>query len=824
MPQKLINVGTVASDATYDSPRTMAIKINENFAEVYSGSGVTSTFSAIGASARPVQDRLREIISVEDFRKDPATGLDRSDDATLAAAIARLPATWEVGTPLTLGARVYTFTSSATQTVVSRFSLIGVPGSTVLRVDPNSATKNQIILYDPVTAAVAAGDTRPTYQITQEMMANPLPSLYFFGIRFEGNWGKPHPTTPGTFMFSEQGPSLVVIKCFENLTFEHCVFSGSRGFSVQPRIGRKAQFLNCRVEKSVRDGIACWDTEDLLVDGCTLVSTDDDAVSSQCSTDSGFAVRSRVTVVNSSFVDCNGINLGAAKVAKIAHCSFDRLHSSAFYCGISTQGVTGETQNMMIDVSHITVTDSLGRSWFVNGLTARPGGAFTMFNEHFDKKGLAAVPGYNDPATGTVVSNLPYYWANRVNLDSIPTGATKHISITHFTVDRTRPAVAKYSDWKAETAGRSDDPSGDNRFKAFAGTKGWRDDAVEDLTLDGFGFDIRGPIWDMSVGPGYIGTRQKGVVFRLNPLVTQRDMLFQRVRFTRVTFRGQGFNAIDVGSGFFETLSQQDISFKDCEFDLDPEFKHSNRLLDGNGAPTGAWGASGAPIAINLANIAGIRVEDCRFKNTYFAIVDAATINFNSYKDNILVCDPFTVNYNAANLGVAVVRPPGDTYWIEVWDCDPRSPTYDTIKNLCAKQLNSSNGSVSAQLTGKYVAGMRLRNLFANTAAQGYAGDWHRLTTGTGHVVGTDWIQSWNSFGNGDTPFPGSALLLRSSGSGVPQLLASGTTTNIDAQITPQGTGKVRFGTLVANADAAITGYILIKDEAGTLRKLAIIA
>jgi hypothetical protein len=60
-------------------------------------------------------------------------------------------------------------------------------------------------------------------------------------------------------------------------------------------------------------------------------------------------------------------------------------------------------------------------------------------------------------------------------------------------------------------------------------------------------------------------------------------------------------------------------------------------------------------------------------------------------------------------------------------------------------------------------------------------------------------------------------------GSG-PQLSAVGSDTNIDLTLTPKGTGNVRFGTLTASADAAITGYITIKDSGGTVRKLAVIA
>lgn len=55
------------------------------------------------------------------------------------------------------------------------------------------------------------------------------------------------------------------------------------------------------------------------------------------------------------------------------------------------------------------------------------------------------------------------------------------------------------------------------------------------------------------------------------------------------------------------------------------------------------------------------------------------------------------------------------------------------------------------------------------------------------------------------------------------QFLAQGSDTNIDIQLTPKGSGNVRLGTLVASADAPVTGYITIKDSGGNLRKLAVI-
>lgn len=68
-------------------------------------------------------------------------------------------------------------------------------------------------------------------------------------------------------------------------------------------------------------------------------------------------------------------------------------------------------------------------------------------------------------------------------------------------------------------------------------------------------------------------------------------------------------------------------------------------------------------------------------------------------------------------------------------------------------------------------------------------------------------------------------LAVSGSGSagGLVTFTATGGDTNIDLALTPKGTGLVRFGTRTASADAAITGYIEIKDSAGTTRRLAVI-
>lgn len=69
----------------------------------------------------------------------------------------------------------------------------------------------------------------------------------------------------------------------------------------------------------------------------------------------------------------------------------------------------------------------------------------------------------------------------------------------------------------------------------------------------------------------------------------------------------------------------------------------------------------------------------------------------------------------------------------------------------------------------------------------------------------------------------GNDYLLTRSSTGQGRLDAAGASTNADVYLVPKGTGNVKFGTHTASADAAVSGYITIKDSTGATRKLAVI-
>jgi hypothetical protein len=92
-----------------------------------------------------------------------------------------------------------------------------------------------------------------------------------------------------------------------------------------------------------------------------------------------------------------------------------------------------------------------------------------------------------------------------------------------------------------------------------------------------------------------------------------------------------------------------------------------------------------------------------------------------------------------------------------------------------------------------------------------------------GHIFRTNG-GAQNQFIVGHTASAVNFILATGSATGnATSISAAGSDTNIDLALTPKGTGVVRFGTLTATSDVAITGYIEVKDSAGNVRKLAVI-
>lgn len=113
-----------------------------------------------------------------------------------------------------------------------------------------------------------------------------------------------------------------------------------------------------------------------------------------------------------------------------------------------------------------------------------------------------------------------------------------------------------------------------------------------------------------------------------------------------------------------------------------------------------------------------------------------------------------------------------------------------------------------------------------------FSGTTNRLLQERSGVVALSGDTTVTANGNNAVRFIGAAstanwLVIASAATGkAPAIFpaAASSDTNVDIELRPKGTGRVWIGAWTSNADAAVNGFITVKDSTGTLRKLATIA
>lgn len=188
-----------------------------------------------------------------------------------------------------------------------------------------------------------------------------------------------------------------------------------------------------------------------------------------------------------------------------------------------------------------------------------------------------------------------------------------------------------------------------------------------------------------------------------------------------------------------------------------------------------------------------------------------------------------------------------NTRYGEEWLADGRCyhNTFTTVGNTIAAnngQIYLDNGSLGARLAAN--GDLRIDN---NGTGGTYFNTSGGLQFGVTHTGGaTSWLLATGGVGGGTLSVGGAAnssINLRGSGSGSvflgnsaanyvrvnnastttpPQVRAEGSDIDVDLLLGGKNAGVVRFGTLTASGDAAMSGYITIKDAAGTTRKLMV--
>lgn len=168
--------------------------------------------------------------------------------------------------------------------------------------------------------------------------------------------------------------------------------------------------------------------------------------------------------------------------------------------------------------------------------------------------------------------------------------------------------------------------------------------------------------------------------------------------------------------------------------DLDPEGRSYARSRPGSGATyrfDGTWNLAGALPGIYAPNVKGVTYRGNHFRNVSRPFnKHAETLSW----DNVLYCYPVTVGgFSTSNKGIGFLPMPGESFRYVVCGCDPSSSDFNKVLNVMAEFATAQPAS------GFYVAGWLVRDTLMPIASNQQRMGWRRLTTGSGHVAGTDW-------------------------------------------------------------------------------------
>lgn len=516
-----------------------------------------------------------------------------------------------------------------------------------------------------------------------------------------------------------------------NLRIINMTMTGSRFMGVTTLECDDIEVSGCRLTKFYRDGLHLKNSRNVRVTNNYFRYIGDDAIALSLRTavyldlteeDPG---RDNLLISGNQIEDSNGILVLGAKNAIITNNTMNRCTFRAMYLGYSASFESGDTTPHGLIVTGNIINDMLPVSLFGETSNVATGLRIT----HYGPVGTDGVPGQPDSSNLIVKPYDGFYDVN--TNDGASTAPGPHsILISGNKFRRTLPAVAAYSDWGRGTPwhkGETLDP------------------AVTEAILDGTNQDatsiqITGSARNFQI----IDNEFSGVAdpVHLRTPATNTPTPWENGLIARNIFEDFGGSGtgtrVDPFYGLRIIGGTNAVKVVDNIFDGDPYHRAADRNSDGS------WANGTVSVhCISLNSDSGtfgdqegnIVISGNSFQN--------ALVVFSPFEDyeqlvgvNELICEPTGSNYQATNKGIGTV-PSGPSWRVVVADCDPTSATFG--------QTITAPPSTSAAMptTGTFFAQTfveKLTKVPEGTAADRYIiWGWIRITTGSNHVLGTDW-------------------------------------------------------------------------------------
>lgn len=520
--------------------------------------------------------------------------------------------------------------------------------------------------------------------------------ITFEDIAIQSDWGT------GDYV---QRSHLMELHTTGAVNVHRCRFSDSRFFNVVLSGARRVHITGSEFYRSVADGIHCSGCQNVTIDGNFFQFINDDAIAVHTDDTDPSPVQAGIVISNNRIIDSQGIATLGGKHVTIVGNSITRAHTRAISVGApgSVEGntavlsatITGNVIDTVFDGS--AFSGASGSSvWYIVVTSAVP-----------TTNGSGYV-GQRDGAGG-IISPFPYLYTNNTDA-SPPVAGNWNVNISGNVCTRSLAPVAQYSDYGfGQRIGRSG-PANPAITAAILGS------AYPQI-------HIRNHAQNMNIAGNMLWGGGYGI--HLDGAASSAYL----------SWRNVSINGNQIGnfvtSGIY-CEGEGVASLKNNLLDGDPLHVHAQRLANGKwtsstDALSGIWVAG-----MNIASIGN------EFRNLG-TIYRGSTPNESAWGCNVVYCDPaVAVGWDANNIGIGnVQRPLLIDSRVVIEDGDPASATYGQVLSVC------QNGATVIPAAGKYPLGWYVRNTapaVAGAASSQYIiQGWMRMTTGSAHVLNTDW-------------------------------------------------------------------------------------
>lgn len=551
--------------------------------------------------------------------------------------------------------------------------------NTTLRGDGDAS----ILFFDDTPSVVRSGNDM--------LVASNTSNIAFENFKVEG--------TALTYLNETNQKQCFTGSNIDGLRMNNVTITGTRFMATAFSYVKNGVFTNNRLSYCVRDGIRATNSNNIVVSNNVLSNVSDDAIALHAINTA--AIPGAGFVVTGNTLDaCQGIKILGAKLAVVKDNIIRRATRGPIDIELSSSA-EGTTPVFDIDVSNNQVIDAFGSLGTNYGILVATAMGRT-------KAALAQQPGVS-------AAPFDYNYLNNLTVNGYVNVGMSGIKINNNSVTRTLGATAAYSNWgygqrfDRNTVGFFSDP------------------AVTAADFQLHGINVRAPVNGLQINGNVIrgmGTGFAAILLQINGSSNVQDFS-NTVIANNVVYDcpGAGIQLTDAGSG----TGASQIYIVNNVFDLDPFFRSPSHNADNT------WTSAGASPGITAALTIGVVTANNIFKNCGQPRTGGAT----EIGPSIVYADFVGSGDNVSNKGVRNLPSAVNNIIVPI-DGDPTSATFGNIQNTVLTY------SASIPTTGRYLYGHRVLTAYNinGTAGSRYSiTGWWRATTGSGHVLNTDWVE-----------------------------------------------------------------------------------